>query len=110
MVGEYLNHENDSYQMAGLDLHLGWHIAAHFSVHANVQLNALWLFDDDDELREEDMTDEATGRTSYMHPVVAYLRYVTPFHIYMQGGVRGDLGLTEKASGWGELGYITTFE
>ncbi len=114
-VGEYLSHTNeqekdDSYSMLGMLIGFGWHLGAHVSLNGDFQLNFLSLLDFSDEDDTTAPEDETEGRNSNMHPFRAYLRYVTPFGVYMQGGVRGDIVFDEDASGWGELGYLSTFD
>lgn len=107
-VTGYNGFEESSYYMLGADAILSWRMFSQVSLNAYVALNALAIAD-----VEGDTTDElgnVIGRTTTLSPVASYIRWVTPWQLYMSGGVRSDLGGQSSFTGFGELGYLWSLD
>jgi len=111
-IAGYNNFEDGGdYYMVGVEFQAGWQVFDQVSLNLYAAANIMSLFSADPEL--DDLGQEIPITDSKMSPVAAYLRWVTPWQLYLNGGVRygvGDYDTAQKFGGFGEVGYLWSLE
>lgn len=103
--------DGGDYYIVGVEFQAGWQVFDQVSLNLYAAANIMTLFEADPEF--DDIGQELPIKDSKMSPVAAYLRWVTPWQLYLNGGVRygvGDYDTAQKFGGFGEVGYLWSLE